>query len=175
MPTISFLLTVLMDDIVNSALFDSYWEVALRTIAGAYAPFTTLLQNFDQIPHRKNVLLNFSWAMAALGTTQVILRISMTVETLRLVQELVKQRTNVNPSPMPAPQLWTYYGLDFPATVVLITNNLTVDLLFVQRSPISLEIEKRLIVFLAVPLLRDMGTAKESINSAWGTHYIDRW
>ncbi|KAJ7858856.1 hypothetical protein B0H14DRAFT_2577581 [Mycena olivaceomarginata] len=51
----------------------------------------------------KKVLLTFSWKMATLGTTQFILSVLTMVETLRVVQQLVKQAIDLTPN-LPPPE-----------------------------------------------------------------------
>ncbi|KAF8156211.1 hypothetical protein K438DRAFT_1942908 [Mycena galopus ATCC 62051] len=75
-----------MEDIVNSGLFNSYWEIALCETSGRC----------------------------------VALRIPITVETLRLLHELVtvnSAATNLNPAPVTALQFGTYYSLYCAADV----------------------------------------------------------
>ncbi|KAF8143140.1 hypothetical protein K438DRAFT_1876652 [Mycena galopus ATCC 62051] len=142
-----------MEHLVDSALFDLYWKLMLREISGTcvqiflYAIFLILwIIAIRTLGRRetagKNVLLTFSWALAALGTTQVVLCIPITIETLRLLHELVQQRTDLNPGPVPAPQLRTYNSLEVAEEVVFVINKL---------APLSSVFCERLIL---VPVLR---------------------
>ncbi|KAF8188228.1 hypothetical protein K438DRAFT_1834078 [Mycena galopus ATCC 62051] len=62
--------------------------------------------------------------MAALGTTVAILRILIMAETLCLLKELVKLRTNLMLGPVPSPPLVTYNILRLAVNVVFVTNKL---------------------------------------------------
>ncbi|KAF8188210.1 hypothetical protein K438DRAFT_2019354 [Mycena galopus ATCC 62051] len=146
-----------MDDIVNSAQFNFYWKLTLREISGTcvqiffYAIFLILFIIAIRNLHRREtagkiVLLTFSWAMVALGTAQVVLCIPMMVETLRLLRELVKQRTDLNPDPVPAPQFGTYNSLVFADNVVFVINNLAVDLLLLYRCYVIWGREKKVLI-----------------------------
>ncbi|KAF8130006.1 hypothetical protein K438DRAFT_2032387 [Mycena galopus ATCC 62051] len=146
-----------MDDIVNSAQFNFYWKLALREISGTcvqiffYAIFLILFIIAIRNLHRREtagkiVLLTFSWVMVALGTAQVVLCIPMMVETLRLLRELVKQRTDLNPGPVPAPQFGTYNSLAFADNVVFVINNLAVDLLLLYRCYVIWGREKKVLI-----------------------------
>ncbi|KAF8188238.1 hypothetical protein K438DRAFT_980266 [Mycena galopus ATCC 62051] len=101
----------------------------------------------------KKVLLGFSWAMAALGTAQVVLSIAITVGMLRLLQELVKQRTDLNPGPVPAPPLRTVILLGFAANLVFLINNLTADLLFLYRCYVIWGRQKKVLIVPGVFIL----------------------
>ncbi|KAJ7690282.1 hypothetical protein B0H14DRAFT_3532397 [Mycena olivaceomarginata] len=121
-----------MDDIDKSILFGSNgdWDSVLREIAGActqsffYAisviVFIIAICNlYRRRTGGKKVLLTFSWTMATLGTTQFILSILTMVETLRVVQQLVKQAIDLTPNP-PPPE--TYDFLYTARAVVFSTN-----------------------------------------------------
>ncbi|KAF8188217.1 hypothetical protein K438DRAFT_1834054 [Mycena galopus ATCC 62051] len=150
-----------MEHLVDSALFDLYWKLMLREISGTcvqiflYAIFLILwIIAIRTLGRRetagKTVLLTFSWALAALGTTQVVLCIPITVETLRLLHELVQQRTDLNPGPVPAPQLRTYNSLEVAEEVVFVINNLTADLLFLYRCYVIWGRQKKVLILPGV-------------------------
>ncbi|KAF8188257.1 hypothetical protein K438DRAFT_980589 [Mycena galopus ATCC 62051] len=146
-----------MEDIVNSVVFDWYWELVLREMSGTsvdiafYMIFLILFIIAIHNLHRgeiagKKVLLGFSWAMAVLGTTEVILRILIMAETLRLLKELVKLRTDLMPGPVPSPPLVTYIILSLAAYMVSVTNNLVVDSLFLYRCYVIWGRQKRVLI-----------------------------
>ncbi|KAF8188235.1 hypothetical protein K438DRAFT_1834092 [Mycena galopus ATCC 62051] len=84
--------------------------------------------------------------MATLGTTEAILRILIMAETLRLLKELVKLRTNLMPGPVPSPPLVTYNILYLVADVVFATNNFVVDSLFLYRCYVIWGRQKKVLI-----------------------------
>ncbi|KAJ7247048.1 hypothetical protein C8J57DRAFT_1359904 [Mycena rebaudengoi] len=134
-----------MEYIVNSAAFNFYWDLVLREISGTcvqiffYALYLNLFIFAIYTLGRRNtagkgVLLTFSWVMAILGTTQAILRIPTTAVTLRMMQDLVRQRSNLNPGPAPPLELQkTYASLYMAQDVIFSINNLVTDSLFLYR------------------------------------------
>jgi hypothetical protein len=65
--------------------------------------------------------------MAILGTTQAILRIPTTAVTLRMMQDLVRQRSNLNPGPAPPLELWKTYDSLYMAKAVIFAINMLVN------------------------------------------------
>ncbi|KAJ7902847.1 hypothetical protein B0H14DRAFT_2667865 [Mycena olivaceomarginata] len=134
-----------MEYIVNSAAFNFYWDLLLREISGTcvqiffYAIYLNLFIFAIYTLGRRNtagkgVLLTFTWVMAILGTTQAILRIPTTAVTLRMTQDLVQQRNNLNPGPAPPLELWkTYDSLYMAQDVIFAINNSVADSLFLYR------------------------------------------
>ncbi|KAF8129998.1 hypothetical protein K438DRAFT_1887081 [Mycena galopus ATCC 62051] len=143
-----------MEDSVNYALFNVYWDLVLGEILDTsvhiffYAIFLILfiiaIRNLGRRETAgKSVLLTFSWALAALGTAQAVLCISRTIETLRLLNKVVKQGADLNPGPVPAR---TYILLGFAEDVVFVVNNLTADLLFLYRCYVIWGPQKKVLV-----------------------------
>ncbi|KAF8188215.1 hypothetical protein K438DRAFT_1834050 [Mycena galopus ATCC 62051] len=125
-----------MEDSVNYALFNVYWDLVLSEILDTSVPiflilFFIAIRNLGRRETAgKSVLLTFSWALAALGTAQAVLSISRTIETLRLLNKVVKQGADLNPSP----------------DVVFVVNNLTADLLFLYRCYVIWGPQKKVLV-----------------------------
>ncbi|KAF8143138.1 hypothetical protein K438DRAFT_1876647 [Mycena galopus ATCC 62051] len=138
-----------MEDSVNYALFNVYWDLVLSEILDTSVPiflilFFIAIRNLGRRETAgKSVLLTFSWALAALGTAQAVLSISRTIETLRLLNKVVKQGADLNPGPVPAR---TYILLGFAEDVVFVVNNLTADLLFLYRCYVIWGPQKKVLV-----------------------------
>ncbi|KAF8152860.1 hypothetical protein K438DRAFT_2026786 [Mycena galopus ATCC 62051] len=148
-----------MKDILNSDPFDLSWELALIEISGTCVQicfYTMFLILFIIAIHNlrrretvgKNILLTFSWALAALGTTQLVLSIRRTVEALHILHELVtlKQPANINPTLGTASQLRTYHSSCFADQVVLMINNFAADLLFLYRCYVIWGRQKKVLI-----------------------------
>jgi hypothetical protein len=69
----------------------------------------------------KHVLLVFSWAMAVLGTTQMILRLITVAMTFHFLLELVEQGTNTGPPS--SSKLWRTYNSLYIAQEALFAIN----------------------------------------------------